>query len=273
MIDPELADLPLPTRGYLLGAALVSRFRPEHLMPLDWAALTIMQPSAEDRRAGLSYVIGNSHPVGFDDPSQFRWSLDDDLRRRVLDSLGSLNRIRDALHNVTCQPPSDEPLWEFFESDPAATTQSLCALSNRRQALVWLQSYFHADELRDLDRQIERTGLIAPLQRLVGTDFVGRSTELEFLRHFVGVLPSPPEVEASTLVGTIARNIGTVAASARELWDWVTSPGSDADVPFGDGAGWKSERVRCSHDSFSSTGRQSHSCARHLLSSISIGLR
>jgi hypothetical protein len=193
MTDPELASLPLPTRGYLLGAALVSRFKPEHLRPLDESALTIMQASAKDRSEGLSYVIGNSQPVDLDDPVQFSWALDDDLRRRVLDSLGSLDRIRAALRNVTGQSSSDEPLWDFFENDLAAATPSLRALSNRRQALVWLQSYFHTDELlRALDRQIERIGLIAPLQRLAGPDFVGRSTELEFLRRFVGVLPALP---------------------------------------------------------------------------------
>lgn len=226
-VDPEIANLPPATQGYLLGAALVSRFRPEQLTPVDTSSLTVLRPSDELRNAGLAYVIGNSHPVDFDDPARFCWSLDDDLRRRVLDSVGGLDMIQKALASLPA-PADDEPLKVFFGAGTTKQAPSLAELSAQRQALVWLQSYLDSDvRLFEIDRQIDRAGLTAPLERLTGNAFVGRTDELDLLRRFVGVLPDPAPDAGSTLIGKIAATLGAAIGSVS---DWVTTIGTDADV-------------------------------------------
>lgn len=224
--DPEFAALSPPTQGYLLGAALVSRFRPERLTPLDPSALTVIAPSDKDRSAGLSYVIRNSRACELEDPAQFSLTLDDDLRRQVLDGMGSLDAIQAALRNLPIENASEEPLMAFFDADRAAETLSLAELSTRRQGLVWLRSYLDNDErLHELDRHIERVALVAPLQRLAGDAFVGRTEELRFLRRFVGVLP---EERADQ---TFVRRLGAAVGSAiGGVSDWVTTIFRDSDV-------------------------------------------
>lgn len=229
--DPELASLPRPTRGYLLSAALVSRFKPENLTPLDDSSLKVIRASDAERNDALSFVIGNSRPVGFDDPAQFSWALDDDVRRRVLESMESLDRVQEALRSLPSEIGDDEPLKAFFGSDTSSGTPPLDVLSNRRQALVWLQPFFANDEhLRKLDREIERAGLLAPLQRLASAHFVGRSDELDFLRRFVGVLPVPPRDPAPTLSSKIGRLGAAIGGVIGELSDWAGTILRDQDV-------------------------------------------
>lgn len=230
-IDAEIAALAPSERGFLLGASLVRRFRPERLVPLDASTLKPMQAGTVDRRAGLAYVVGNSVPVHLDDPTRFSCALDDDLRRRALDSFGGLDRIRRALMNLpTGMQDESEPLRVFFEVTPSPTP-SLDELSDRRQALVWLGSYFDSDDaLTQLDRQIERVGLLAPLQRLAGDDFVGRTQELNALRRFVGVLSEmPPSDEEATT--TFVRKLGAAVGSAiGSVVDWATNLIGSRDI-------------------------------------------
>jgi cellulose synthase operon protein C len=224
----QFASLPKATRGFLLNAALIGRFRPERLTAIDDSTFQTIPTTEDERKAGLSFVIDNSVPSSFNDPLRFGWGLNEDLRARVLDALGGLDRVRSAVASVEPGVGEVEPLKLYFERPAAAP--DLPTLSARRQALVWLNSYLAGDdELRTLDEEIEREGLLSPLRTLAGANFVGRVDELDFLRRFVGVLPAP-ESRATGLRSKIEALGVMIGGLSSNLYDWVTTVFDDDDV-------------------------------------------
>jgi cellulose synthase operon protein C len=170
---------------YLATAAVLTTFAPEKLRPLNGKA---------DIGEIAAMVSQFAEPIRFG-PTRGQWRLADDVRQQVLRVLGR-DSIQEAL-KINFERPSDPAQRALEElalgSDmPALKGRSLEDLLGLERAVDWLDGALDVPlpNRNDILARIEWQKLLEPMQRLAGSDFVGRETELAVLRRYVDQLPS-----------------------------------------------------------------------------------
>jgi cellulose synthase operon protein C len=126
-------------------------------------------------------------------PGRSRWTLLASIRRQALESLGTRQRMLQALEANPDRPKTTAQriLEDYIRGDPPSPDhQSLGQLQAALQAVRWLAGII-ADlpDPRDLRRRLEVLRLYAPFEKLAGKHFGGRTKELQQLRDYVELLP------------------------------------------------------------------------------------
>lgn len=204
----------------LLDAAVVSTFLPKDLA----AGITPpnLRPNAEDTVLGYSEAA-----VTAEGP---RWELRRDVRTEVLRlALGggelsqvlarTATRFGDTVSRALRETISGATLLQVESTDLA----SLEALRVAASVLSGVESIRPLMPLPTLDRLIRKRRLVEQFERICGKDYqteiVGRSTELEDLRAYVGVIAS------ETILGNVSRAYGharRAVAGRKPLAIWGT---------------------------------------------------
>jgi hypothetical protein len=177
-----------PEWPYLAGAAVLTTFDADILRPADGSG-------SADFSQVAAMLVRHAEPIKMG-PERGRWRLRDDVRRRVLRTLGSRERIQSALSaNVAAQPDdsTQRALAELLShtTPPPLAGRSLEDLLGWERAVDWLEAARITplpSRTEILDR-IERHKLFEPMTRLVA-GFEGREDDLRTLRSYVDHLPS-----------------------------------------------------------------------------------
>jgi cellulose synthase operon protein C len=184
-------------RAFREAAAVLSTYDPAWLRPAE-------PRFSED--SAVTWLLPDSMRV-FDAQDQPRWCLTEDIRRRTLKRLGSRDALLQALKANPTRP--DDPAQKAFESLVRGKAVDMDALSPQDlagylTAVEWLQGILPSlPDPAELRRRAGLTKLLAPLRRLVGTDFEGREGTLKQMRDYVGVLP--PQGGTETAVRFLRR--------------------------------------------------------------------
>jgi hypothetical protein len=124
--------------------------------------------------------------------SRQRWSLKDDVRKRILAQLGTKEALQRALEEATNRPEDDvvqRVLETWINGIPTPVDrQSADELSATLQVAEWLEATELEPELPDKDdlrRRVELESLLRPFRALVGSHFRGRGRELAVLADYV----------------------------------------------------------------------------------------
>lgn len=188
--DPVAADsVHGPVESYLVAAAVLAVFDPFELSP--WGTATL-DPAARDRAIRLLLPRCDALTEG---PDRGLWALELSERRSALRRLGA----RTAMRNALAASPSRRMTAQqrMFERLLDATPVDLATLDRDELAALavvhgWVEGIL--DGLPDRERlrsTLARADLLAPMQRLAGSGFVGRERELAQLRAYVDA-PAPP---------------------------------------------------------------------------------
>ena len=197
-------------------------------------------------------LLADSTPI-VDAPGGSRWKLLVEVRRDILRVIGGPKAIQQALSANPGQSGED-PVQGVFEGYVNGTAlplaqQSIGQVAATFEIAQWLQGLDVqlGSPIPDLDAIRARNDyltLLQPFEELAGTNFAGRTQELQQLRDYVGVLP-PGSVR-----GHVARAVrkvfrlqenppiviygpggmGKSALIARFIWEHATIP--DASFPF-----------------------------------------
>jgi hypothetical protein len=233
-----------------------SSFGPWHvaaavLSTFDRAAL---RPAADVAGLGdddLMGLLADCAPV-VDARGDNRWKLLLDVRRDVLRALGGREGIRQALR---ANPErSRDPVQGIFEgyvdgSAPPLDRQDIIQVAATFEVARWLLGLdlglgSPVPGLDAIRARNDYLTLLHPFEELAGTNFAGRTRELQELRDYVGVLPP------GSMKGRVARAVrkvvrlqenppivihgpggmGKSALIARFIWEHATIP--DARFPF-----------------------------------------
>lgn len=185
-----------PEWPYLAGAAVLTTFDADTLRPADGSKADFSRVTA--------MLVRHAEPIKAG-PESGRWRLRDDVRRRVLSTLGSRERIQSALaanaESVAGQPgdSTQRALAEILSdtASPSLQGRSLEDLLGWERAVEWLEAARitplpSRDEILE---RIERHKLFETMTRLV-VGFEGRADDLRTLRSYVDHLPSETLFEA-----------------------------------------------------------------------------
>jgi|GEM_PF-2431627 len=209
LLEKRLQEEPLPSippskteyDGLHLAAAVLDRFDPATLRPYlplstsdDEARYELLEDSFEIREG--SSLVG--------------WSLTETVRRAALRQLGSVTAVRSAMQ--TNQEQSSTVLQKMYAAVLTATVGAIDlytqpGLIALKQISVWLAPDSDGTSLvagvvvpTGIDERLALIDLLAPLQKLAGDCFMGRTSELSTLRNYVGVL-SPDSVGQAVVQG------------------------------------------------------------------------
>ena len=172
-----------PEWPYLAGAAVLTTFDADTLRPADGSG-------AADFSQVAAMLVRHAEPIKVG-PERGRWRLRDDVRRRVLRTLGSRERIQSALAaNADAQPDdsTQRALAELVsqKTPPPLAGRSLEELLGWDRAVDWLEAarITPLPSRAEILGRIERHKLFAPMMRLVA-GFEGREDDLLTLRSYV----------------------------------------------------------------------------------------
>lgn len=183
--------VPDARRGYRQAACLLTSFDPRALrLP--------GEPYATGR--ATTELAADCKATGMADAAEAEWSLKPEAREEALRSLaGPEEALRLLEANLDAVPEGPGPervcLALLRGERPQPTYVGADELSDVFQAVLWLSVVPGMTGLPDPDgirQALERTRLLQPLERLLQAPFVGRSAELEELRHYVGDLTGAP---------------------------------------------------------------------------------
>lgn len=133
-----------------------------------------------------------------------RWTLQPDIRRRVIQQM----RTRDAfLHALEANPQRGNDAMQRMidayvrnETLPISS-QSVEELACTAQVAEWFDGYLdNLPKPQEIAQQLDAKRLLQPFEKLVGQHFSGREEQLRQLRDYVGVLPP------GTWFGSLRRN-------------------------------------------------------------------
>ncbi|HEU4766748.1 MAG TPA: hypothetical protein VFS77_05215, partial [Pyrinomonadaceae bacterium] len=121
-----------------------------------------------------------------------RWTLLPDVRRRVIEQMGTRTAFLEAL--AANPERSDDAMQRMIErylknEAPPLSSQNVEELSCTAQIVEWFHG--HLDNLPDpqtVARQLDQKRQRQPFEKLVGQHFSGREEQLRKLREYVGVL-------------------------------------------------------------------------------------
>ena len=146
-------------------------------------------PSGPPTPLGISHVLADSVPI-YEEVPQQRWTLLPEVRRQVLNEIGSRAEILQVLEQQVVRP--HDPVQRTFEAyirgdAPPLEQQSLEQLAATAQVVDWLRdSITHLPDREAVLGRMEALAFLQPLRELVGTHFRGREKELRTLRDYVG---------------------------------------------------------------------------------------
>jgi cellulose synthase operon protein C len=187
-----------PEWPYLAASAVLTTFEAENLRP---ASPVNKADDAGDFSLVAAMLMRHAEPIKVG-PASGRWRLRDDVRRRVLKTLGSRERMQSALFaNVAAQPDDNtqRALVELIShpTPPSLSGRSLEELLGWERAVDWLEAarITPLPSRTEILGHIERHKLFEPMTRLVA-GFEGREDELRALRAYVDHLPSEGLFEA-----------------------------------------------------------------------------
>jgi len=186
-VDPSSPSQRLPHTRFHEAAALLSWFEINR-------SLNPTGRDVEKDNAALAQLIQDSICIEDDGPIQ-RWTLKNDVRKMVLESLGEQERFVAALSANPDRPKDHvQVILEECIKDQAASVESqdLDELSATLQVLDWLPSSFKGSaqslpRIEDVRARIELLTLQAPFRALANQHFKGRKKELATLRDYVGI--------------------------------------------------------------------------------------
>lgn len=228
-----------------VAAAVLSSFDRATLRP---ASLDLPTSTGDD----IVDVLSDSMPVsGVGGAAQ--WKLLADVRRDVLQQLGSRETIQRAIDANPVRPTDQvQSIFEAYVKGtaPPLETQDLEQLAATFEVAQWLDGLPVAlgSPLPDVDAirsHSDYLTFLQPFEDLAGKNFAGREKELTMLRNYVGVLPP-----GSLLTGVVraARRVlnllekpplvihgpggvGKSALIARFIWEHANIPNSQK-FPF-----------------------------------------
>jgi hypothetical protein len=238
----DMAGSPSALGPWHVAAAVLSTFDRATLRP----ALNL----AGD--GDLIGLLADSMPV-LDVQGNNRWKLLVEIRRDILRALGGREKIQQAL-GVNPERSRDDPVQSMFEayvdgSVPPLDKQDIIQVAATFEVAQWLQGLdlqlgSPVPDLEDIRVRNDYLTLLQPFEELAGTNFAGRTRELQELRDYVGVLP-PGSVkerivraarkvfrlqEKPPLVIHGPGGMGKSALIARFIWEHATIP--DSRFPF-----------------------------------------
>ena len=197
-------------------------------------------------------LLADSTPI-VDAPGNNRWKLLVEVRRDILRVIGGPKAIQQAL-SANPERSGEDPVQGIFEgyvngTAPPLAQQSIVQVAATFEIAQWLQGLdvqlgSPMPDLEAIRARNDYLTLLQPFEELAGTNFAGRTQELQELRDYVGVLP-PGSVR-----GHVARAVrkvfrlqenppiviygpggmGKSALIARFIWEHATIP--DASFPF-----------------------------------------
>ncbi|MGW5847290.1 AAA family ATPase [Streptomyces sp. NPDC055254] len=184
---PGPAPVPALRTAYREAASLLTRFDPERLM--------LPGETEPSGRADLE-LVGDCRTLGPRDTCG--WVLKPEVRDATLRALAGPERARLALlANERQIPPGPGPersaLAYLTGTPPDLALLGADELPHVLQAVLWLAEIPGATGIppaAEVQRLLERTRLLHPLERLVHGAFQGRTGELAELRAYIGL---PPE--------------------------------------------------------------------------------
>jgi cellulose synthase operon protein C len=151
------------------------------------------------------------------------WVLKLDVRREALRGLIQRSAAASALAANPERPKTGvQPYLEalLLSQTPDANSLNAEELGNYLQALEWLDGLMPSlPSVEPLRQMRARASLLLPFEHLLEKGFVGRASELDQLRNFVGVKPS------TTLIGKITRVVMTFTDSTKKPPLVVWGPG------------------------------------------------
>ncbi len=176
--------------SYRQAAAVLERFRPADLRPLD-PALRVASP--------YGLLLGDIQPAGGGLRDQL-FELRPEVRRAALERLGS----RDAMLAALAANPDrwrgdSQELYESWlqGSPPPLQTQSYRELTISKEIRKWLDGLVEGlPSAQTLLACLAHRDLSRSYEHLLTQGFVGRTRELQRLRDYVGVLPADSHTEA-----------------------------------------------------------------------------
>jgi cellulose synthase operon protein C len=174
--------------AYREAAAVLASFVPSELRPVG---------GEEDAKA-LAALLRICEPV-YGPTGRQEWRLPDALRRETLKRFHSEEALRQA---VTANPVEGGPVQRMLSayatrSAPPLDAQPYEDLLATAQVTAWLRGIVpetpDPQEVRD---QLAIAETLAPLRRLVGSSFRGRTDVLERLHDYADILPPDSRVRA-----------------------------------------------------------------------------
>lgn len=187
------ASEPQETRAFLEAAAVLVDFDPERIQP----AIPVVANVREVLSRFSQVVISGN---------QVRWTLNQGTRKQILQGLGNSEGMLKVLERNRGIEERATPEQQVYEQLMGGVWNYTLLIGERRlaaalQATNWLQGILPSlpdpDELR---RRLDYARFTAPFERLAGTGFVGRTSELQKLHDYVGVTELRSSMEALTAV-------------------------------------------------------------------------
>jgi tetratricopeptide (TPR) repeat protein len=162
-------------------AAVMLRFR-----------IADLQELAGNDEEDVGELLSDSVPL--DDPEDAgAWALLPEVRDEVL---SRLTDIQAALMRARQDDPLVMAIRSMLVEGKSIETLSIASLAAVSPFMPALQKIVPTLPSRvDVDRQLEWLRLLQPFERLVGTHFGGRASELQTLSDYVGVLPTDSKLE------------------------------------------------------------------------------
>nr|WP_315428167.1 hypothetical protein [uncultured Albidiferax sp.] len=188
----------------LLDAAVVSTFLPRQLAP--------EAASGDERQQAENTVLHYSDPVTT--PDSARWELRRDVRAAVLrlalgqdDFAQALARTSQSFGDAVSRALRDTLKGVVLKRLESADLPELEAMRAAASVLGDMESLLSLVPLPRLDRLIRKRRLVEQFERICGKDFrtevVGRASELETLRGYVGV------IAAESLLDGVVRGVAS----------------------------------------------------------------
>lgn len=173
------------TQAYLDAAAVLTEFDPERIQPTRPVAPIDVRAVLAD--FSQTIISGN----------EVRWTLKQTARKQALQRLGNPQALATALQSNSEKPSTAEQrVYEQILTGRWDYVQFIGerALAAALQATEWLRGILdNLPDVEELRRRLDYARFVAPFERLAD-GFVGRTSELQKLHDYVGVL----ELRSST---------------------------------------------------------------------------
>ena len=183
-----------PEWPYLAGAAVLTTFDADTLRPADGSG------AAADFSQVAAMLVRHAEPIKVG-PDRGRWRLRDDVRRRVLRTLGSRERIQSALAANAAAQPDDSTQRALAElvshtTPPPLAGRSLKICSDGSARSTGWKPRASRRSLRAPRSWPHRASQAVRADDAARRRFEGREDDLRTLRSYVDHLPSETLFEA-----------------------------------------------------------------------------
>lgn len=188
-------------------------------------------PLADSAGEDMLDVLADSTPVR-DRDGQPRWKLLEDVRRDLLQRLGSREAIEQAL-DANPDRPRDDPVQAMFEAfvrgnAPPLEQHDITQLAATFEVAQWFDGLkvelgSPLPDAKTIRTRTDYLTLLHPFEQLAGEKFAGRTSELKALRDYVGVVP--PSRTGGTFYRTVRRAAEEVFSLTEKPVLFISGPG------------------------------------------------